>query len=162
MRYGKMMNTEKIKALTDKELRIKMAEFCGYKWYKMLAWNFEQTAYNREVVYFSYLPEKWDAECNKGTVSEVWLLSRSEAEKMINNGNEFIFNAPDYCNDLNVIQREEKKLYGDKWIIYTEYICNITGSPFGATRLTPGVVDVAITAKARQKVEAFILTMETK
>lgn len=60
---------------------------------------------------------------------------------------------PDYCHDLNAMHEAERCLGVDNIGIYEMHLSNIAGGGYG--------IAVCWGATARQRAEAFILTMDT-
>ena len=112
------MCAEDIKALTDKELRIKVAELLGWKNIRV-DWD-----------YFDYQ-------------DDTGLVATNEIG--------YTLPLPDYPQDLNACADMEKSLIHtpdeSTWSEYREHLVGMLGKEWGF-------------ATARQRCEAFILTME--
>lgn len=105
------MNLEQVKAMSDKELRIKVAELT--KWVKW--WMDNKNAWTDE-----YLKERY-----------------------------MLMDMPDYVNDLNAMHEAAKSIPENKLHLYCDLLLELSGENYGG----------AFEATARQKAEAFVLTV---
>lgn len=133
-----MMNMEQVKAMTDEELRIKVAELCG--------WTHEPLDPKRDNAIWCvhWYPPKTTIDSEEGN----WWKGFGAV--------------PNYPFDLNAMQEAEKSLKGrvknsDLWMdeLYVRNLVEVIGCmPLSRTHL--------VRATARKRAEAFVLTMESK
>jgi len=123
--------------MTDEEIRIAIAEACGYVWYRTPKHPFE-TRRHRMIA----LPALHEYEGQ----SDVWLERADGSERICNmkfmETNGYL---PDYLNDLNAMHEAEKTLV--RFMDYEtqlERVCK-TRTVWNAT--------------ARQRAEAFLSTL---
>ena len=125
------MTREQWAKMTDEQKRIKVAESCGWKCYNDNGMG-------------------WKVEHQSG-VPMFQHLSLSHA----------VAHLPDYLNDLNAMHEAEKLLWEDAeklnlyWLLLRE-VTHCSNPPSGCV----GVVPIAAMTTARQRAEAFVLTME--
>ena len=127
------MKLEEVQSLSGGALRIKVAELCGWARYPDKDRAFGHEYWAR----FSY-----------GHFAED--TSEYEDQRL-----------PDYCNDLNAMH-EAEKLLGTR-VTYTLRLWDVVCPQCNQmTGLNSGIALMLIQATARQRAEAFVLTMETE
>ncbi len=124
------MNLEQVKALSDEELNLKVAKLHGWKRVR------SEKGWNRKR-------EEWD---NIPLLHEWWEDKHGQS----GGGN---LEPPNYCEDLNALHEVENTCLGvDNIGIYEMHLGKIAGGGFG--------IGASWGATARQRTEAFVLTME--
>jgi len=124
------MNIEDIKKLDNGELTIKVAECCGWKFFKV----------SNEFKYTSISPTGKEYYFDFGE----------------------IYHLPDYCNDLNAMHEAEKLIPMEKQREYAFIVAGMWDELWSDSTDTDkanGYWDATYTT-ARQRAEAFVLTME--
>lgn len=123
------MTLEEVKALSDEELRIKVAELCGW----------EISPFGSGIICFNEELDKQRAPEDDG----------------------IRFSLPDYPHDLNACHEMEKAAEVDEYVPTLYEV--ITGYPLKIMQNQGQAIDLmnwVYNATARQRCEAFVLTME--
>ena len=127
--------------MSNEEIRLAIAEACGWKWYRHPSASSLQHPHYR----FLALPIAHEYE-----QSPQWMVRADMTEKLCAVGYMVKeFNLPDYCDDLNAMHEAEKTLDAEQLnYSYSHALYNIVvplnQQPFRAT--------------ARQRAEAFLKT----
>lgn len=140
--------------MTDSEIRIAIAEACGYKWFWHVCANTEQ-GFEWSLV-LTYPPEEGIGTAWIGCAGETREATSEEIETAKVSG-AFTNSFPDYPNDLNAMHEAEKTLSDadyNEYIHVLNSVCISTaeaGMKQGRSRI--------MSATARQRAEAFLRTL---
>ena len=132
------MTTEELNKMTDGEKRVRIAELCGAKWY-LFASGYTWLS----LTDLSY-SEQWTAALKPADSSRIVM------------GNTI----PDYLNDLNAMHKAEMSLGDGDYHAFTLQLADMSHRIHGSETVSlHSRYRVAFSGTARQRAEAFLLTL---
>lgn len=148
MKNEKTLTLDEVKNLTDEELRLKVAEICGWTEMRKTVTHITFDEDERPCWWVGRTPDHTLNTRHGGAIYEYM-------------GAEAICIVPDYPNDLNAMREAEEKL-GVGYFGYARVLAwNVHGKErVEKNGLNDGVLFDCIHATARQRAEAFVLTMQ--